>query len=543
MLYCNTCETAGHEEAHVACSNCVPTTQPVSLVPRYAQRPFPMKQSHKNPQVSKRRQGKHRDLESARRIGGRPQRRLRVVHGVIGLVIITASALGFLLVADNSTKRFHVVVPDDLAELDPQLRDYLNEKISWGQQDPNDAERHATLGLVYSANARWQEARDSFQNAVDLDPGAKLSVYYLATATQRLGDSEVAIAILQGLIKQHPDFAPAHHRLGVLLLERGSETEAEESFRRSVELAPEAAEGYIGLAEVLLRRGEHERSTEHLRTALRAKPNNLKAHYLLGMAYRGLGMRAEAEQELKLGAKAQQGYMADPWSRSVIQHAKGVAFQNRQGQRLLQRGRAQDAALVLETLLKWHPESVEGLNNLAIAYMALKRYSKAHELLARAAELDADNMATYINLTVYSTDVGDLDAALGHADRAVELSPVTPEAHAARGRVLLRLNRANDAGLAFEEAARLDPLDPALQMWRAHAHMVQGHLEAARDGYLAAAELSPKSVEAQLRLGDACIRLEDLDCAARAVAAARNLAPNHRQVSEMERRLQSLQSE
>ncbi|MFQ5589603.1 MAG: hypothetical protein ACE5HE_00440, partial [Phycisphaerae bacterium] len=91
----------------------------------------------------------------------------------------------------------HVVVPDDLDALDPQVRDHLMRQIEWARDDPQDASRHATLGIAYAANARWLESRESFRMVLKLDPGEVLAKYHMAVATERLGDYDGTVELLR----------------------------------------------------------------------------------------------------------------------------------------------------------------------------------------------------------------------------------------------------------------------------------------------------------------------------------------------------------
>src|SRR5437867_2946199 len=48
-----------------------------------------------------------------------------------------------------------IPVPTNLDNLDPQLRAYVSENVNWVRQASRDAQRHATLGMVYAANELW----------------------------------------------------------------------------------------------------------------------------------------------------------------------------------------------------------------------------------------------------------------------------------------------------------------------------------------------------------------------------------------------------
>ena len=60
------------------------------------------------------------------------------------------------------------------------------------------------------------------------------------------------------------------------------------------------------MAEALLRDGEHQRAADLCERALRFAPGYKRAHYNLGLAYRGLGRKDEAADELNKGLEAKK---------------------------------------------------------------------------------------------------------------------------------------------------------------------------------------------------------------------------------------------
>ncbi|MFQ5591787.1 MAG: tetratricopeptide repeat protein, partial [Phycisphaerae bacterium] len=333
---------------------------------------------------------------------------------------------------------------------------------------------------------------------------------------------------------------PAFHRIGALLLERGSEQEAESAFRQAVTLAPELPHGYIGLAKVALRADDMHKVIKLLTRALKLEPRSRTAHYLLGTAYRRLGRRADAERELRRGADAKKRYMPTEWSRRIPEHAMGVPFQIRQAQRYLHNGRRKRAIEVLETVLKWHPDCVEALNDLAVVHMRQREPVKARELLQKALKFDKTSAVTYINLGASYLDTAEPDEALRHLDRAIELSPTTAQAHITRAVALLRLRRVAEAAEAQKTAVGLDPQNPAFHMDLGNTLVLLRRYAEAKEQYETVIVQTPDSVEAHLRLCAVSIALGDEERAASSLAEARRLAPNHPKVKTLARKLEAL---
>src|SRR5438552_5296561 len=185
--------------------------------------------------------------------------------------------------------------PVNLDKLDPQLREYVVQKLEWVRQRPRRADRHATLGLVYAVNGLWQEARVAFENAARLDPKNPLPHMYVGVAAQELGELNQAVEIFRELISKFPSFPQGYYRLGAVLPRTGALDEAETAFRRLIELAPDEWRGFAGLGEVELRKGRHAEAAQHLERAVQLDFNAKTAHHLLGQAYRSLGRPGDAE--------------------------------------------------------------------------------------------------------------------------------------------------------------------------------------------------------------------------------------------------------
>jgi len=430
-----------------------------------------------------------------------------------------------------------VVVPDDLETLDPQIKAYVEDHIRWVREKPESVDRHVTMGQVYFANGQWREARACFDRVVTMAPDNAMATYYGALASQKLGEGDEARRRLAEAIEKDDSLAPAHFRMGVLALEEGANDEAETAFQHAIDHAPEQPAGYIGMADVMNRKKNFPRAIELLKRAFELKTRDNTAFYLLGMAYRGLGRMDEAKKMLAKGTSAQRRYMPDLWTSEIDKHRKGVAYQLRRAQWLMQNGRSKDAIDGLQAALAWHPDNVEILNNLAIAQMEDKQYEKARDLLLKAKDLSGNAMATCINLAACYLKLGDLAQAELYADKAVELGPGVAQAFVTKSNVLVHLDRWNEAAAALEKAVRLDDANAAVHFDLGSLYMQLGRVEDARVAFAAAAKRNPNLLMAHLRLCEACLRVGAREEAMTALAHAKRIAPHHRLVTALTERL------
>ncbi|MHC4981064.1 MAG: tetratricopeptide repeat protein [Planctomycetota bacterium] len=451
-------------------------------------------------------------------------------YGAVALLIVLVGVAGYL-----GWQRLRpvpaVVSPREPDALDPQFRAYVKGFIESVQAAPRDAGRHATLGLVYEANQLYPEAQASFRTAVELDPDEPLAKYHLALTTQEVGDADAGLAMLQQLARQHPDFAPGQHRLGDTLLEAGDIEGASLAFMRVIEQAPGEPDGYVGLADARLQAGEYVRAVELLTTALRLRPNDGMARFLLGTAYQRLGRQDEAARELSRGAQAGKRPMTDAWSKQMPQHAKDLSRQSRRALAFLRAGAPQRAAELYEVILAWHPENVDMMNNLALAYMDLRQLDKARDVLLRAERANNTRYATYTNLAFCHIRLGELDQALQFADRAVALAPNVAQTHRIRGRCLKELDRVEEAIAALETTVSLDPQNAIYRQQLGGELARAGRFAEAKQQFEVAVRTAPSDLQAHLGLCNACLNLGQADEARAALSAAKRLAPNDPRVA------------
>lgn len=95
-----------------------------------------------------------------------------------------------------------------------------------------------------------------------------------------------------------PGLAAAHTNLGVLLHRRGHRGAARSALEAALALDPEQPEARYDLAYVLLEENENELAAAELRRVLQARPEFADAHFNLATALERLGGRRQAREHL-----------------------------------------------------------------------------------------------------------------------------------------------------------------------------------------------------------------------------------------------------
>ncbi len=408
------------------------------------------------------------------------------------------------------------------------------------QADAADAQRHAELGLVYEANGLVSEARASFENASELAPRNRLWRYHAMMMRQLCGDFAGALQGYRDLAEAEPDFAAVHYRLADALLEAGEFDEAAGAFRRTMALVPSAPQPYVGLADVSLRQRDFARAVQLLEEARALDPTYRQTNYLLGLAYRGLGRREEAERELALGIDSSKRYVADAASKQLENYLAGFASQLKKANALDDAGRFSDAAQILERALAIRPNDVSVMINLSVAYQHMQVFQRALDLLLRAEAADDSRAEIYINIVECLLALQRPEEAIPYGEKAAELAPDLGQAHFAAGRALYTAQRFGEAREALRATARLDTQNPEVFLLLGIAcARLQQYLEA-KQNLVKASQRMPGHMLAHLNLATICIKLGNYEEATAALAVAQRLAPNDHRIQAVADRLDAL---
>jgi tetratricopeptide (TPR) repeat protein len=132
--------------------------------------------------------------------------------------------------------------------------------------------------------------------------------------------------------------------------------------------------------------------------------------------------------------------------------------------------------------------------------------------------------------------MGNAAAGMQDAREAIRLSPRLAQAHLALADALLAAERDAEAVAALQTASECDPGNAEIHVeiaeitWRnlGNKTAALGHLQQAID-------LNPALVRAQLLLGSLQLELGDRDVARKTVSVLRRLAPDSREVLDLER--------
>ena len=211
--------------------------------------------------------------------------------------------------------------------------------------EPENAEAHYLMGMVYLKKKMNQEARESFERTVHTTP-SQASTWpdawnNLGMLAAQEGSPEEAISALKQAISLNHSYTIALENLGNLYRQQHRWAEAQSILERALETDPNNAEVNYDLALTFAQQGDTQRAELYFSAALRLRPAYPEALNNLGVLYLNTN-RAD------LGVKAFENCIrvAPAFDQAYINLAKVYA----------QRGDVDHAATVLHQLLLQHPD-------------------------------------------------------------------------------------------------------------------------------------------------------------------------------------------
>jgi arylsulfatase A-like enzyme/Flp pilus assembly protein TadD len=152
------------------------------------------------------------------------------------------------------------------------------------EKQPRSSFAYQKLAYALHQLGRIPEAVRVLEEAVargvtDLSLLALLGSYLM-----EVSDLPRALALLEGLASDHPDFAEGHNYLGVAYARLGREGDAEREFARVLELDRSSASAENNLGSLALAKGDDGRAVKHLERALELDPGSASASNGLGVA-------------------------------------------------------------------------------------------------------------------------------------------------------------------------------------------------------------------------------------------------------------------
>jgi eukaryotic-like serine/threonine-protein kinase len=360
-------------------------------------------------------------------------------------------------------------------------------------------------------------AIEVLQDLMRLRPKQRKNAVCLARILQARGRTNEASALLREAIpqiraarRQNDDVSTRLLLVDALFLSNQRDLAITEC-RDAIRLKPDRADFHKALGTYLTEERRLNEAIAELREAIRLKPGWAEAHRMLGTALAFQGRPEDAITELR------EAILIDPHE---------PASHYNLGNLLGMQGKLGDAVAEYRETLRIKPDYVEAHNNLG---SALRRQGKLDAAMAEfreAIRFKPDLVEAHCNLGSALTAQGKLDAAISEYREALRIKPDYAEAHCNLGNALREQGKLDAAMAEFREAIRFKPDLVEAHFNLGSALKEQGKLDAAMAELREAVRLKPGDANVHANLGDVLSRVGKLDEAIAECREALLLSPN-----------------
>lgn len=279
--------------------------------------------------------------------------------------------------------------------------------------DAELVEVYTALGNLYRASSQFEKARQSFEQATEINPYHEEATYGLARSLQGLGDLKGTERLLRHCIELEPGYWGPYLSMGNFLHRLGRYKEAVPFYTKVTELTPENPDGFTNLGAAFFDSGDWESAEAAWQESLKLAPTP--------MGYRNIGTiyyyQGRYEEAAATHRKAIELAPEDHWLRGKL----AAAYRHLDGE-----GKNSKAAYERAIELASDRLKVEPADSLTMAYLAsylvrVGAQDKAREYAAKAVELEPDNPEVWYFAGLVNTLLHNQTQAIDDLTRAVDL--------------------------------------------------------------------------------------------------------------------------
>jgi len=177
-----------------------------------------------------------------------------------------------------------------------------------------------------------------------------------------------------------------------------------------------------------------------------------------------------------------------------------------------QKGNLKEAESLYKKILKKQPDNPDILHKLGLLLCQLANYDLAIQYIRKALKLKPSDIASaYCNLAIALQEKGQLDEAITHYQKAIELNPSLASAYCNLGTALRKKGQLDEAITHYQKALELNPSFASAYYNLGVALLKKEQLDEAITHCLKALELKPSFAQAYCNLGGALQEKGQLD--------------------------------
>jgi tetratricopeptide (TPR) repeat protein len=211
-----------------------------------------------------------------------------------------------LVSIDNLTdKEKYSILAFYAANIDHDLNKAVEYTSLLGDLDPGNAVPHNNLGWYYQNLGIYDKCIEEYKTAINIDPDLILAYGGLIwNYLENFGRIDSALVWSEKMRARVPDNPWPYFYMGSAYVGLDSLVKAEEEFLKAKSINTGLTINNYRLALTYGLQGLYEESNEVLNEILRSDPNEVTAHFNLGLNYKMMGNRQDAGKQFLEGKKA-----------------------------------------------------------------------------------------------------------------------------------------------------------------------------------------------------------------------------------------------
>ena len=367
-------------------------------------------------------------------------------------------------------------------------------------------------GKEFLNNGQLDEALNEFKKAIEIEPNLADAHNGLGVVYFNQGNLDAAITEYKEAIRIKPDYAKAHNNFGVVYFNQGNLDAATAEYKEAIRIKPDYADAHYSLGLVYFNQGKLDDATAEYKEAIRIKPDYANAHYNLGLVYFNQGKLDDATAEYKEAIRIEPDYA------HYAHYGLGLVYSHQ--------GKLDAAIAEYKEAIRINPDYVEGHYGLGNVYFDQGNLNDAITEYEEAIRINPDYADAHNNLGNVYYNQGKLDDAIDEYKEAIRINSDYAMAHYNLGNVYLNQGKLDDTIAEYKEAIRINPDYADAHNNLGNVHLNQGNLDAAITEYKEAIRINPELAVAHASIGVVFAQKGMFDDAISACRRAIEIDPN-----------------
>lgn len=419
-------------------------------------------------------------------------------------------------------------------------------QLSLKRMLPSEPILHRVKALVALTQVRLSlgdidAAAGSAYTVGKLEPQSPVAALLDARVKIARKNLQGAVAELENILNEAPDYTEARLLLGAALLQRGDLQQAQQQLHELLDRAPDNLAARKLLAAVQLKLGQPQAALNVLSPALSTDALDPQLLSLYSAAASQTGDRQALIEALKRNeaehpddqtvllnlAAAYLGASQPAQALATIRKTTDSSDPHRDRLLIAALLAAQGPAAAgaeVDRLRAAHPHNADVLDLAASYYVTESRLEDAREALRASLAIDPNNVTSQVDLARLDEAAGDVSAAQSRLQAALKAHPDAFPVRLALADVLVRTKDYAGARTLLEAAG--SRAGPDAKFALAQVALASGDLKAANAALDQAIAAQPKSAEVVEGAGLLLMKANQFDAALARFAQATQLAPN-----------------